>query len=117
MNVDERYLEWYSTQIRGRPSEIALNGYEAPASRVISIDDPDGTYLSVSYTDEYPPDTKPSEILEGADKRSTFVIPMRGPNQVGSVGWRFAGLILLDDLRSWYRRKFELDVSETGEDK
>jgi hypothetical protein len=106
MQVTEDYLKRFSTQIRGFPAEIPLNGYEQPAAHAIGIDDPDGTYLSVTYRDDY---ETPYDALPGADKRETFVIPKRGPETVGSIGYRFAGLITMDDLRSWYRRKFELD--------
>lgn len=114
MQVTEDYLKRFSTQIRGFPAEIPLNGYEQPAAHAIGVDDPDGTYLSVTYRDDY---ETPYDALPGADKRETFVIPMRetfvipkrGPETVGSIGYRFAGLITMDDLRSWYRRKFELD--------
>lgn len=104
MMVTEQYLERFATQVRGKPSEIALNGYEQSASHVISIDDPDGTYLAVQYRDDYPSD-QPWDVKDGADKRETFVVVKRGADTVGSVGYRFAGLIKLDDLRSWYRRR------------
>jgi hypothetical protein len=110
MNVDGDYLNRFSTQIRGFPAEITLNGYERPATTVISVDDTDGTYLSVSWKDDY---ESPYDAVVGADKRETFVIPMRGPDPVGTVGYRFAGLILLDDLRSWYRRKHDLDNEDS----
>jgi len=113
MNVDDDYLKRFATQVRGRPAEIPLNGYERPAPAVMTIDDPDGTYLSVSWKDDY---ESPYDAVQGADKRETFVIPMRGAQQVGSVGYRFAGLITLDDLRSWYRRKFDLDEPSSETD-
>lgn len=106
MQVTEDYLKRFATQVRGFPAEIPLNGYEQPAAHAIGIDDPDGTYLSVTYRDDY---ETPYDALPGADKRETFVIVRRGADAVGSVGYRFAGLITMDDLRSWYRRKFELD--------
>lgn len=98
----------FATQVRGKPSEIALNGYEQSATHVINVDDEDGTWLAVSYRDDYPSDT-PWDIKEGADKRETFVIVHRIDGVVGSIGYRFAGLIKLDDLRSWYRRQKGLD--------
>lgn len=107
MLVDEQYLTRFATQVRGKPAEIALNGYETPGTHVISVDDPDGTYLSANYRDDY---ETPYDAVPGADKRETFVIVKRGPETVGDVGYRFAGLISLDDLRSWYRRKAELDA-------
>lgn len=106
MQVTEDYLKRFSTQIRGFPAEIPLNGYEQPAAHAIGVDDPDGTYLSVTYRDDY---ETPYDALPGADKRETFVVVKRGTDAVGEVGYRFAGLITMDDLRSWYRRKFELD--------
>lgn len=102
MNVDETYLKHFATQVRGKPAEIALNGYEQPWTHVINIDDPDGTYLGVTYRDDY---GSVYEAVAGADKRETFVVVRRGADSVGSIGYRFAGLITLDDLRSWYRRK------------
>lgn len=114
MQVTPQYLERFATQVRGKPSEVTLNGYEQPAGNAIGVDDPDGTYLAVTYRDDYPSDA-PWDIKEGADNRETFVVIKRGSDTVGSVGYRFAGLILLDDLRSWYRRKFELDVSPSSE--
>lgn len=104
MQVTEQYLTRFATQVRGKPAEIALNGYEQPASHVINVDDPDGTYLAVTYRDDYPSET-PWDVKEGTENRQTFVIVRRGLDAVGSVGFRFAGLITLDDLRSWYRRK------------
>lgn len=108
MQVTEDYLKRFATQVRGKPAEITLNGYEQPATRVINIDDEVGTYLAISYRDDYPSDT-PWDIQEGTDKRETFVIVRRGADAVGSVGYRFAGLITMDDLRSWYRRREGLD--------
>lgn len=102
MLVTQDYLTRFATQVRGRPAEITLNGYEQPASHAIGIDDPDGTFLAVSYRDDY---ETPYDAVPGADKRETFVVVKRGVDTVGTVGFRFAGLITLDDLRSWYRRK------------
>jgi len=104
MQINEQYLERFATRIYGKPAEIALNGYEQGATHVITIDDPDGTNLAVTYRDDYPSDA-PWDIKEGTDKRETFVIVKRENETVGSVGYRFAGLIKLDDLRAWYRRK------------
>lgn len=104
MQINEAYLMRFATQVRGKPAEIALNGYEQPGSHAIGVDDPDGTYLAVTYRDDYPSDA-PWDIKEGAEKRETFVLIKRGPDTVGSIGFRFAGLITLDDLRTWYRRK------------
>lgn len=103
MNVDEDYLNRFATQVRGKPAEVTLNGYEASGTHVTSIDDPDGTYLSVRYADEY---ESPYDAVVGADKRSTFVVAKRGADAVGAVGFRFAGLIKLDDLRTWYRKHY-----------
>lgn len=108
MQVTEQYLTRFATQVRGKPAEIPLNGYEQPATRVINVDDPEGSYLAVSYRDDYPAES-PWDIQEGTDKRETFVIVRRGADAVGSVGYRFAGLITMDDLRSWYRRREGLD--------
>lgn len=107
MQINQEYLVRFSTQIRGKPAEIPLNGYEQPAQYIISIDDADGTQLGVSYRDDYP-ENAPWDVKEGTDKRETFVIVSRGVQTVGSVGYRFAGLISLTDLRAWYRRKFEV---------
>jgi hypothetical protein len=112
MNVDETYLKHFATQVRGKPVEIALNGYEQPWTHVINIDDADGTYLAVTYRDDY---ASVYEAVAGADKRETFVMVKRGTDTVGSVGYRFAGLIALDDLRSWYRRKHDLDAVASSE--
>ena len=103
MQITQIYLERFAIKAR-KPSEIALNGYEQSATHVINVDDPDGTYLAVSYRDDYPSDA-PWDIKEGSDKRETFVVARRGPDAVGSVGYRFAGLVQMDDLRSWSRRK------------
>jgi hypothetical protein len=107
MQVTPQYLKRFATQVRGFPAEITLNGYEQPATNAIGVDDGDGTFLAVTYRDDYTIDEQ-YDIKEGADKRETFVIVKRGTDTVGTVGYRFAGLITLDDLRSWYRRKFEL---------
>lgn len=104
MQISEQYLARFATRIYGKPAEITLNGYEQPASHAITIDDADGTSLAVSYRDDYPSDA-PWDIKEGTDKRETFVMIKRGADTVGTVGYRFAGLISLDDLRTWYRRK------------
>ena len=53
MQVTEDYLKRFATQVRGFPAEIPLNGYEQPAAHAIGVDDPDGTYLSVTYRDDY----------------------------------------------------------------
>jgi hypothetical protein len=102
MQVTEDYLKRFATQVRGFPAEIPLNGYEQPAAHAIGVDDPEGSYLSVSYRDDY---ETPYDAVQGADKRETFVIAKRGAETVGKVGYRFAGLIALDDLRSWYRKR------------
>lgn len=104
MQINERYLERFATRIYGKPAEIPLNGYEGGATHAITIDDDQGTSLSVTYRDDYPADA-PWDIKEGTDQRETFVIVKRETETVGSVGYRFAGLIKLDDLRAWYRRK------------
>jgi hypothetical protein len=103
MQITQAYLERFATQVR-KPAEIPLNGYEQPGTHAISIDDPDSTFLSVSYRDDYPSDA-PWDIKEGAEMRETFMIVKRGADTVGSIGYRFAGLIKLDDLRSWYRKR------------
>jgi hypothetical protein len=103
MNVTEQYLNRFAMRIRGKP-----------ATHVKAVDDEDGTSLAVSYYDSYSPDAQ-WDIKEGSDKRETFVIIMRGEKVVGSVGYRFAGLITIDDLRSWYRRKYNLDAVASGE--
>lgn len=102
MQVTEDYIARFATQVRGKPAEIQLNGYERPGTHAIGVDDPEGSYLSVSYRDDY---ETPYDAVQGADKRETFVTVMRGPEAVGGVGYRFAGLITLDDLRAWYRRR------------
>ena len=104
MQITQAYLERFATQVRGKPAEIPLNGYEQGATHAITIDDPDGTSLAVTYRDDYPSDA-PWDIKEGTEKRETFVIAKRGAETVGKVGYRFAGLIALDDLRSWYRKR------------
>lgn len=114
MQITYAYLQRFATQIRGRPAEIILNGYEQPATHVINVDDPDGTSLGVNYRDDWPSDT-PWDIKEGAEKRETFVVIQRGSEVIGSVGYRFAGLISLSDLRAWYRRKHGLDEQSDEE--
>lgn len=109
MQVSEKYLERFSVP-PGEPDEILLNGYEQPATHVISVDDDQGTCLAVVYRDDYSADEM-FDLKDGTDKRETFVQVRRGNDLVGSVGYRFAGLVKLDDLRAWYRRKFELDGS------
>lgn len=113
MNVDEKYLKRFATQIHGRPAEIALNGYEQPETHVIAVDDADETSLAVSYRDDYSTD-EPWDVKEGSSKRETFVMVKRKDKVVGQVGYRFAGLILPVDLRAWYRRKYNLDEATDG---
>lgn len=108
MQITEKYLKTFATRIYGKPAEIQLNGYEAPATHVISIDDENETSLAVTYRDDYPSDEQ-WLIKEGTENRETFVIVQRHAETVGSVGYRFAGLIELDDLRSWYRRREGLE--------
>ena len=108
MQITEQYLDRFATQIRGRPAEIALNGYEQAETHVIAIDDKDGTSLAVTYRDDYPSET-PWDIKEGSENRETFVMIKRGDKVVGSIGYRFAGLIKVADLRAWYRRKFGVE--------
>lgn len=106
MNVDEKYLERFAVQIHGKPSEFAVNGYEQPNTHAIAVDDGDaGTYLAVIYKDDY---ESPYDTVEGSEKRETVVIVKRGSETVRSVGYRFAGLIKLDNLRTWYRQEFEV---------
>ena len=112
MQITHEYLGRFAVTIANEPDEIALNGYERPASSVIMIDDDENTYLAVTYRDDHPSDA-PWDIKDGTDRRDTFVIVRRDPVVVGSVGYRFPGLIKLGDLRAWYRGKLGLvDVAD-----
>lgn len=107
MQINPHYLETFAVPIDGKPVEVPLNGYEQFANNAVSIDDADGTYLAVNYYDDYPSDQQ-WLIQPGTDKRKTFVIAKRGADVVGAVGYEFSGLITLEDLRAWYRAKFDI---------
>lgn len=106
MQVTEKYLERFASRIYGKPAEIPLNGYEQPATHVISVDDGNETCLAVTYRDTWPtPEPWEPPVPEGTENRETFVTIRRIDQTIGKIGYRFAGLITLDDLRAWYRRK------------
>jgi len=107
MHLDARYLKRVAMPVTGAPEEVALNGEEARGGPAIGIDDIDGTYLSVVYRDGYDEDAR-YDFIQGTEKRTTFVVPRRGQDAVGNVGYRFPGLIHLEDLRTWYRANFEV---------
>lgn len=112
MQITEQYLNRFATK-PAKPTEIPLNGYEQGATHAISIDDGQETCLGVTYRDDYTMEEQ-WDVKEGRDKRETFVIPRRGNDPVGTVGYRFSGLIKLMDLRDWYRKKEGVkDESET----
>lgn len=110
MHLDQRYLKRVAVAVTAEPEEVTLNGEEQRGGPSITIDDAVGTYLSVVHRDAYTDDER-FDLPTGAEKRSTFVVPMVGPDVVGSIGYRFPGLIMLADLRTWYRRK--LGINET----
>lgn len=105
MQIDEEYMKRFAIKIQGDPEEVTLNGEEQPAPSVIGIDDEEGTCLAVIHRDTY---ESPYDTKKGAENRTTFVVVKRGRDTVGTVGYRFAGLITLDDLRTWYREKFNI---------
>lgn len=109
MQVTEKHLEWYALPIVGEPAEIVLNGYEVPGTHAIGIDDENGRYLSVSYRDDNPQDMRPSDIPEGRENRQTFAIVKHDGLNVETVGYRFDGLVTINDIRTWYRTREGLD--------
>ena len=110
-----KYFDRFAVPVTAEPAEISLNQWEMNAQAAIGIDDPDGTSLSVNYSDEYV-DDEPWDIKEGTAKRWTFVVVKRGAETVGSVGYEFPGLIKLEDLRAWYRATFEITDPVQPED-
>jgi len=114
MQITTEYLDEFAVE-PASPREIALNDWEMPATSVIGLDDEDGHYLAVNHWDEWP--SPQGWRNDGVDKRWTFVALQKDNQPVGGIGYEFAGLIKLDDLRTWFRDKLGIvePEAETAE--
>ena len=109
MQIDQQYLKQFAVPLGEKKAvEIPVHGFEPDGYTNIALDDPDETYLSVIYKDDLP-DSEKYSAPEGIKDRTTLIIPKRHNKIVGEVGFRFSGLVKVDDLREWYRGKFNIE--------
>lgn len=115
MQITPEYMERFAVPIADEPRELQLIGWEMEPNASVSLDDPEGRSLAVNHWDEWP--TRHQwDIREGTEKRWTFVIVTNEAGIAGDTGYEFPGLIKLEDLRTWYRRKLGLvDETPAGE--
>ena len=111
MQVDRKHLKRYAVAI-SEPAKRKLSGFEVPGDFVVGTDDGFGTQLDVIYIDR---NDEEAETYDDA-LRSTFVIPKRGTDPVGQYGYLFTGLVITDDLRTWYRENFKVKELPTSAD-
>jgi hypothetical protein len=104
MQISQKYLERFAIPVSVEPKKITLNGWEEGGTQAIGVDDPDGHSLAISRWDEWDSD-EPWDVQPGADRRWTFVVPMKDGVPVASSGYEFEGLIKAEDIRTWYRSK------------
>lgn len=102
MKITHEYLDALAV-VPVAPREFALNDWEMPPTATIGLDDQDGHSLAINHWDEWP--SPQGWQNEGADRRWTLVVLHKDNESVGGVGYEFAGLVKLDDLRTWFRGK------------
>ena len=102
MQITHEYLDALAVEVT-TPREFALHDWEMPPTATIGLDDPDGHSLAVNHWDEWP--SPQGWRNEGPDQRWTLVVLHKDNKSVGGVGYEFAGLVKLDNLRAWFRAK------------
>lgn len=108
MQVTVEHLDAFAIE-PAEPTEILLNGWEMFAGAgTIAVNDPNGLDLIALHWDDWP-SLREAIAAPATENRWTLVTLQKDGKPVGSVGYEFAGLIKLDDLRSWYRAKIGLN--------
>lgn len=111
MQITTEYIDEFAVKPT-KPKEIPLNDWEMPATAAINLDDAEGHGLSVNHWDEWP--FPQGWRAEGTEKRWTFVTLHKNGATLGGIGYEFAGLIKLDDLREWFRKKLGIPEADNA---